>query len=691
MVIPLLALRLVCPAFGADLPLPLPPRPAAPAIAPAAQAHLKKAQSLYYKGDAAGALAEETLATKASTTTAQPWLDGSVILEEMGQRAKAEQWLKAATARTSDPAALAALGWAQWRNGELPAASQTFDRALKAAPRDGDALLGAARVALDRDKPRDALAFLARAADAAPLLDLVPYFEGQAYERLGDSANAAQAYRQAVIADSAFLEARDALGRLDVKRRNYSDAYRQFTRILDSEPRNKKLLAIASKVFSLAAHHGGLSFERTPKPPPLDVAASPAGLNVPVIRVGIGTDALGHPRKRELVAFKCNAAFRIVDEARGKTLARGTAGAIWQVRLKHVGRKGRRMVVADDSGRTVAVSRGAVVVEPENQDTSAIILEDTGKALRGRLEISIFRANLRQVDIVDLENYTEGVLAAEMPVHSPIEALKAQAILARTIALYIKEVSRRHKKDGYDVCDDTHCQVYEGLRAESARSRDVVAATRGVIVTYHGRVAQVIYSSNCGGHTQSSSDLAGWGDVPYWQGIRDSVEDDDGPLSPWKLRQTLKSWPQSFCQPSNDVHPSHYRWTRVVSLAQLDQRVSRRLKLGRLKWIRALRRSPSGNVNAVLFQGTRRNVKVTDEMKIRGLLALGSLRSTQFIIEPEYGRDGKPAAFVFYGGGWGHGVGLCQSGAMGRAEAGQTYDQIIKAYFKGVDIGRLPY
>src|SRR5262249_27530808 len=140
--------------------------------------------------------------------------------------------------------------------------------------------------------------------------------------------------------------------------------------------------------------------------------------------------------------------------------------------------------------------------------------------LRGEIEVSLLRNRraLKIVNIVDLESYTHGVISAEMPIASPLEALKAQSVVARSEALYLKRI-RLHRKQGYDLCDGQHCQVYAGIAAESERSRGVVEASRGTILAFRGEVANVIYSSNCGGHTQSGTELHKWGKVPYWQGI----------------------------------------------------------------------------------------------------------------------------------------------------------------------------
>lgn len=669
----------------------IPALAAADADIPTVEPLLREAHGLYFKGEHQKALTLYEKAARISTTTAAPWLNGAVVLEELGERKRAAEWFKAAAARTSDPEAQSALGWAQWRMGDLAAARASFDKALGRDPRLPHALIGAGRAALDAGDAKKALELLGRAREAAPLLGEAAFYEGQAYERSGDLDRASESYRQAVVLDSYFIEGRDALARLAVKRRNYREAFRQFTRILAAEPKHRRVQSLLDRVTKLAPKHS--AFEEpvnlpSAKPAEPAVVSSPIGPTVPHIRVGIGTTALGNPRPREVLSFRSNVDFTVVDAATGRRIARGDAGTRWQARLKK-SKKGRVIALVDPDGRSFE-SKKAVLIKPAAPASSALTLDDLGRSMRGDLEIAIWKRTLRLVNVLDLENYTHGVTAAEMPIRSPIEALKAQAIIARSHALFIRNVTKRHRKEGYDVCDEQHCQVYAGLKVESSRSREVVESTRGQIATYQGKVAHVIYSSNCGGHTQSGRDLTGWGDVPYWQGVPDAVV-SPRTGSPWELRVDLKGWPQAYCQPSNDVHASHYRWTRVVSFSELDEKISRRLKIGRLKWLRALRRSEPGNVNTILVQGTKKSVKLTDEMQIRGMLGIGSLRSTRFLIEADYGPDGKPVTFVFTGAGWGHAVGLCQSGAMGRAHAGQNAEEIIKAYFKGVQLGRLPY
>jgi SpoIID/LytB domain protein len=313
------------------------------------------------------------------------------------------------------------------------------------------------------------------------------------------------------------------------------------------------------------------------------------------------------------------------------------------------------------------------------------------RRLRGEVEIALLGKGLSVVNRVDLESYTHGVLTAEMPIDSPAEALKAQAVLARTHALFIKDVRKKHRAQGYHLCDGQHCQVYRGVQAETDRSRTVVNATRGRVVSYKGSIANVLYSSNCGGHTQSSGEIPGWGEVPYFRGRKDGVAKASVPHSPWQLRQFLREPSRGYCSPSGVVHSGHSRWNRVVPAKDLEARLDRHLGIGKLKALVPLKRSRSGHLNSILVRGSKKSRVVDSEIKIRGLFGVGSQRSSLFVFDTRLDAEGRLKDFVFYGGGWGHGVGLCQSGAMGRAQRGHSYPEILQAYYTGIEIGNLRY
>ncbi|MFI5348436.1 MAG: SpoIID/LytB domain-containing protein [Elusimicrobiota bacterium] len=698
-------------------------RKATPAVA--------RARALSFSADVLTAAAAFEAAVKTSSTDASAWLDGSFAWAEAGRPDQAVAWARRAAALSGDSGARTTLGWALLRAGQAVEADSVFTSILAREPDAGWALLGAGRAKLALGRPAEAVPLLKRAEAFALQQTLADFYLGRAEEALGDSVAAAEAYRRAVSSDAYFHEGRDPLTRAYLRQKRYSDAWRQLTRLAEAEPSGRLTRVLMNKVRPLLAASPAprpAPTGRAPVAPPPTDSETKGG--IPFIRVGLGTTALGNPRPRVSVTVRGSNPWRAFDPKTGIALASCAAQEAWTVRIVPAQKKGKgkkkktlpaHLELRGPDGQIHPAPGDQVRLEPEDPVHGALLLDDDpnksgpfslGRSLRGAIEVTLFnrRRSLRLVNVVNLEDYTQGVVGAEMPSTSPLEALKAQALIARTHALFIKNVSKRHRKEGYDVCDGQHCQVYAGLHVENERTRAAVAATRGRVALFKGQLAHVIYSSNCGGSSQSGDDI-GWGHVTYWGRASDSPEPIAPPASPSELRRYLSTWPDTFCKPSNDVHPSHSRWARVVAASDLEQRVNRKFKIGKLKGLRVLRRAPTGNVEALLVLGSKRNAKLKDEFDIRGLLGVGSLRSTLFIVDTEYRLEPAPAAkakkgkktakrpapalvpetFVFRGGGWGHAVGLCQSGAMGRAEAGQDYETIVKAYFAGVELSNLDY
>jgi|GEM_PF-266276 len=703
---------------------PGPARAAAPSVAastaPASAAPepkptpaLVRARALYFSGDALDAARAFESAIKTAAKDASAWRDGAIVEAEAGRPEKAVDWSRRAAALAPSAEASSALGWALLRAARPDDAAAAFADALARDPADGLAALGAGRARLALGRPADALPFL-RKAESSPLQQtLADFYLGRAEEALGDSAASAEGYRRAIAGDAYFHEGRVPLGGAYLKLKRYDDAWKQVKRLAEAEPSLRVTRALTDRARSAF----------TPPPekraPELAIVPAPASASetaakIPLIRVGIGTSALGRPRARASVTVRGSGAWRATDPETGRALADCPPQQSWTVRIVPPVRKGKkksraRLEIRGPDGEAFAVPGDAVLLNPVDPAHAALQLEDDpersgafalGRALRGTIEVSLYndRRSLRLVDIVDLEDYTQGVVGAEMPSRSPLEALKSQAVLARTHALFIKNVWQRHKKEGYDVCDGEHCQAYGGLHSETERTRAAVAQTRARVALYKGKLAHVIYSANCGGITQSGRDV-GWGKVPYWTSVSDSERPIAPPDSPSALRGFLGSWPDAYCKPAGDVHGAHSRWARVISAKDLEEKLNRKFRLGRLRGLRVLRRDRVGHVESLLLLGSQRDVRLEDEYDVRGLLGVGSLRSTLFVVDTEYRREGKPKgktplipdAFVFRGGGWGHAVGFCQSGAIGRAEAGQDYETIVKAYFTGVELSNLEY
>ncbi|MEK7383692.1 MAG: SpoIID/LytB domain-containing protein, partial [Elusimicrobiota bacterium] len=644
--------------------------------ASAAPQDLARARALYFSGDVLKSAESFEAAVKISSSDAEAWLDGAIAWADAGRPEKAVAWNQKASALSSGAEARAALGWSLLRTGRAAEADAEFTLALAREPGLSQAILGAGRAKLSLGKAAEAVPLFTRAASWSSQKILADFYLGRAHEALGDTAAVTQDYSRAVNADAYFHEGRDPLTRAYLRQRRYNDAWRQLSRLADAEPSTRLTRALLETIRPL------LSVSAEPRPAvkrgPIaapDAVSETSERGISLIRVGIATTTMGRPRPRVWLTIRGSGAWKALDPKSKRVLASPAPQESWTVRIVPAKKKGKnRLELRGPDGERRVVPGDSVLLKPDAPAQSALSLEDdpgrggplaAGRALRGVIEVTLWsrRRSLRLVNIVDLEDYTHGVIGAEMPAGSPLEALKTQAIIARTHALFIKTVTKRHKSEGYDICDEQHCQVYAGLRAETERTRSVVTATRGQVARYQGRLAHVIYSANCGGSTQSGSDI-GWGAVPYWTRVCDAPLPDAPPGSPLELRRRLINWPAGFCKPSGYVHASHSRWVRVIPAKELGEKLNRRFKMGRLKGLRVLRRAPSGHVSALLVLGSKRNVKLKDEMAIRSLLGVGSLRSTLFVVDTEYRREKAvlvPDAFIFHGGGWGHSVGLCQS------------------------------
>ncbi len=279
------------------------------------------------------------------------------------------------------------------------------------------------------------------------------------------------------------------------------------------------------------------------------------------------------------------------------------------------------------------------------------------------VRVSLARGNT--VLTLGLDDYVFGVLAAEASVEDEPEALKALAVAARTYAL---KNHGRHARDGYDMCSVTHCQRYLPVVDEEPRQefyellRRVVAETSGeTLRDPQGRIAETYFSASCGGATADLGALWGARHAPrHLRGARDE-----------------------FCA------GEPRRWTDTIPVASLLQAVrgDPRSDVGtHLDNIRVVKRDASGRAAMIVLEGERRRTLRGWDFKIIVGRALGwnVLKSSRF----EVRRAGTQ--FVFHGTGFGHGLGLCQTGAHVMAQRGASYRRILARYFPGTTLGGVP-
>ena len=275
----------------------------------------------------------------------------------------------------------------------------------------------------------------------------------------------------------------------------------------------------------------------------------------------------------------------------------------------------------------------------------------------------------------------DGLVPAEMYPDAPEAALEAQAIAARTELL--QKIGRRNLTDPFLLCSTQQCQVYAGAGHEDPRTTRAVEKTRGIVLLRDGGgLVDVRYSASCGGHTEDNDAIWGGEPDPSLRGRADTPKAEMTRITDANLDKFLAEDPKnSWC--GRVAHgKTKFRWTARLPIAELSARVATEYpEVGRIEALAAKRRGVSGRIQVLAIRGDHGSVEVTGDLHIRRLL--GGLKSTLFAI----GRDGD--AFVLRGAGFGHGVGMCQLGAIGMAEAGKTDDAILAHYYRGTHLHRL--
>lgn len=291
------------------------------------------------------------------------------------------------------------------------------------------------------------------------------------------------------------------------------------------------------------------------------------------------------------------------------------------------------------------------------------------------------------VNQVPLETYIRGVVPHELGAWPPQASLEAQAILARTYAL---RNLRRFQADNYQLCANTHCQVYKGLDVYPETDR-AITATQGLVLTYENELVDAVYFATSGGVTADFNDLWDGPGRPYLRSTIDSVKNI------WDLSTNTLADEQNFRRfmsikkGFNEEGEIDFRWQEQLSL----QGVALNLR----SYFRE-KKSPWANLNTVKQMGvversrSGRVLKMSVETDIGTLWlqkdevqnALWAPWSTLFYLEPLYGANKTLQGYAFIGGGFGHGVGFSQKGAIKLAELGWSSDRILGFYFPGTQI-----
>ena len=650
---------------------------------------LEEAAHLYFTGRAQEALSKYVELSK-DTDDRTAFLNAVFIAMEQGQpKQSVDIALEAYRLYPQDNEVVEMAAEALLADGQYAAA----ERLLSFLPQDnktaGFFYINLARAQLGLNEKKLATYNLKQAVKAGSHPSLANFLLGQIYEEEEKYKDAANSFQKAVDYDHQFMEARLHLARALEKSGRYDDAYRQYKIILSSDKKNTRAADALARVKPHLTKpekelSPGVALTEHTEVQPLVLPPGMGELHE--IKIGLGVEQSGQPAKRNKIGFVPSHTF-VVHDAHGKEIASGKGGEVWQAILEN---KSSYLLTAQ--GKKIPFAKTVTIIPTSDNATQAatIIVKNLmsgagmswasvgDKEYRGKLEILHSAShNLVPINVLSLDEYVQGIIAAEMPAGFPQEALKAQAVLARTYAL---KHLHKHKYYGYDLCDAQNCQVYGGVAAETEAGNAAVEGTLGQTLQYHNKPIESVFSANCGGATQSAKD-AGWNETPYLQTVSDYQAFDFSRLQPYHFKALLQYPSAAYSKYDKHVSMAAFRWARVVSEKELREVIKNQKKdIGQITALIPQKRSRAGYVTQLLVKGTKGSVTLHKENVIRNNLSLGMLRSSYFIVQPNY-ENRQLKYFVFYGGGWGHGVGFCQTGAAGRADAGQDYKTILNHYF----------
>lgn len=330
------------------------------------------------------------------------------------------------------------------------------------------------------------------------------------------------------------------------------------------------------------------------------------------------------------------------------------------------------------------------------------------------------------MNLIPVEEYLTSVISSEMSAEAPIELLKAHAITSRSwlVAMLEREKKNvglpsqrtmlregelirwydREDHDLFDVCADDHCQRYQGItRIISPAAAEAVVSTRGLFLVYDNTVCDARFSKSCGGITECFESCWEDASIPYLQSVGDSRHPHGRILNEEGAQKWINSRPDSYCNttdtriikqilPSFDQETADFfRWKIEYRREELEELLRNKsgMDFGTLMGIEPVQRGPSGRIFRLLIRGTKKTLTVGKELEIRRWLSKTHLYSSAFVVEVQRDQAGIPVSYVLRGGGWGHGVGLCQIGAAVMATRGFKAEEIVHHYFLGAETRKL--
>jgi stage II sporulation protein D len=547
---------------------------------------------------------------------------------------------------------------------------------------DPEALFWLGLSCLDSNNYDDAQFLLKKSLNLQDFNPMAYYFLGQVFLKKAQYEQAETSFKKAISQDHNLTICFAPLIQSYLAQEKYQSAYDLLLKAESALPWNEAIAAELKNFNSLrpefeAKRQAASTERRKISNPPTVKAIMENRESIPEVRIGL-MEKIRH------LYLKTGAKYRLAERNGSKAIT-GKVNTILLIR-----QIGTRIEVCDEDGITLIQSSKPLLLSYQDPEATTILFDAQhgqgyfwagrqDRIYRGSLEFLRFNQGITVVNRVNVEEYLYAVVPSEVPSKWPKAVLEAQAIAART---YTFANMGRFAARGFDLLPTVASQVYNGVRSETESVTEAVDSTRGLILTYDSKPIGAFYYDNCGGYTESSENVWGF-PSPYLQAVPDKLlPDRNGFLAPADLYTWLKNRPEAHSNHPKYSNRSAYRWSHWVSREEMEKRLKLSDTIGSIRSLTVVERTISGRAFKVLIKGTNGD-KILKGDAIR---SLGGLRSNLFIVQPKLGMDGLPEYFVFTGGGWGHGVGMAQSGAAGMAVAGYSYAEILTHYYQGTEL-----
>lgn len=687
-------MRLARTALALLLAAPVPARAAADADEAA-----RSARASFLAGRHEDAASAWRYLSELGVTAHEPEANLALSLRDQGKlEAATAQWLKSSLLESADGFTWNQRGWAHLATGRLREARESFFKAIdrsSTSATQSEAGLGLGLSAILDAKPKGAAEHLRRAALAGPYgISASAQLTGEAARGAGDRQTEITYLRQAVDVDPANMEALRLLARALDKAGDNLPAWRAYRRLLSRDPADAETRRAFERVgkfikgdpdsFAGVRRFARPVLDSTADEPPLPAPSKP-------IRVGLYGAPDGRPATLTRAYLVSNAPFKVTSLAHGVLRDNGRAFDQWEIDYRP---EAGLVEVRDASRNILFTAKQPFTIVPDGPRGSVLIksarpgdpvgVESGDREVRGAVEVAPNPWGFRLIQVAPLEQYLIGVVSLAMPEGSPPHALRAQAVVARTAAVWAME-NRPETLERCDLLDDDSTQPTIGVSGELRAAGDAVRETQGVTLAFGGRTARVLEHEDSGGLTEDGPALGQEG-VAHLVSVRDSSR----PGAPWRTPLDLERFvheapPEGVYAQAAAAPPAAARWMRFIDAREMRLRAERRKDLGTLRGIRVRGRTATGRVTSVELEGDDGKSVYEGEKDLDELFGRGNLRSRLFTLQPIL--DGKRLSRVIvWGAGTGHGLGFSRYGALGMAALGEDWKAILRHYFPRLDL-----